>query len=220
MSRDLEQAAASDLVRELEALWAAIRRRHPDVPPAVIVVGAGSGDVRRGELKLGHFARDRWTRAEGEGPAIAEVFFGGEGFKLGALELLDTALHEAAHGIAAVRGIQETSRQGRYHNARFRKLAEEVGLTAQTAGSIGWSYTELAEGTAAEYADELVSLEAALQLVRRHEVQPAAGAKPPGQIACVCGCLPPRKIRVTPSVFDLGPIECGLCVQPFAPAES
>jgi hypothetical protein len=49
--------------------------------------------------------------------------------------VLDTELHEAAHGLAAARGIQDTSRQGRYRNARYRGLAEELGLAAGHAGS-------------------------------------------------------------------------------------
>ncbi|HWM39885.1 MAG TPA: hypothetical protein VNS49_22515, partial [Streptomyces sp.] len=37
-------------------------------------------------------------------------------------------LHEAVHGIAAARGIRDTSRAGRYHNRRFLVIAEELGL--------------------------------------------------------------------------------------------
>ena len=49
--------------------------------------------------------------------------------------MLDTELHEAAHGLAAARGIQDTGRQGRYRNARYPGLAEELGLAAGHAGS-------------------------------------------------------------------------------------
>jgi hypothetical protein len=37
-------------------------------------------------------------------------------------------LHEAAHALAQVRGIKDTSRRGRWHNARFRALAEELRI--------------------------------------------------------------------------------------------
>ena len=33
-------------------------------------------------------------------------------------DVLDTLLHEAAHALAAARGIKDTSRQGRYHNKK------------------------------------------------------------------------------------------------------
>jgi hypothetical protein len=44
------------------------------------------------------------------------------GLARGAREVLATELHEAAHGLAAARGIRDTSRQSRYHNARYRRL--------------------------------------------------------------------------------------------------
>ena len=38
--------------------------------------------------------------------------------------------HEAAHGLAHVRGVCDTSRQGRYHNARYREnLTESLRAT-------------------------------------------------------------------------------------------
>jgi hypothetical protein len=124
------------MVAALEAAWAAIRARHPDVPAAVILLGAGSG-MGPG-LKLGHFAAMRWhqpadQRGDGEqapgGDRLPEVFVGGEGIARGPADVLATLLHEAAHALAHVRGIKDTSRQGRWHNGRFKALAEEVGIT-------------------------------------------------------------------------------------------
>ena len=40
--------------------------------------------------------------------------------------VLGTLLHEGAHGLASVRKVQDTSRQGRFHNARYNALAEEA----------------------------------------------------------------------------------------------
>jgi hypothetical protein len=47
-------------------------------------------------------------------------------------------VHEAAHGLANTRGVKDTSRQGRYHNKRFRALAEELAWRSTTTqGSDG-----------------------------------------------------------------------------------
>ena len=123
----------------------------PRLPRGVIVVGAGSGQ-RAGALKLGHFAALRWTTttahqpdhggSEKLGEPLAEVFLGGEGLVRGPVEVLGTLLHEAAHAVADVRGIEDTSRQGRWHNAKFKALAEELGLEVQD-DRIGWSPTSL-----------------------------------------------------------------------------
>ena len=65
------------LVTALDRTWDAIQDRHADVPAVVIAVGAGS-DGR--QLKLGHFAAERWQRGEGR---IPELFIGGRGAREG-----------------------------------------------------------------------------------------------------------------------------------------
>ena len=136
----------SGLVAALEGAWAAIRREHPGVPQAVLITGAGSRPDGRG-LRLGHFAAGRW-QADQPG-AIAEIFVGGEGLARGATRVLATLLHEAAHALAHKRQLKDTSRQGRYHNRRFKDLAEQVGLQVEHHPTLGWSPTTLPERTAA-----------------------------------------------------------------------
>ena len=74
---------------------------------------------------------------------LPEVFVGGEGLVRGAADVLGTLLHEAAHALAHVRDIKDTSRQGRWHNARFKALAEEVGIEVAKDPRSGWSPTTL-----------------------------------------------------------------------------
>jgi hypothetical protein len=93
---------------------------------------------------LGHFAAERWQLAGAkEGAYVHEVLIGGEGLERGPRDVLATLLHEGAHAIAAVRGIEDTSRQGHYHNASFKRIAEEVGLDVERDTTIGWSLTVL-----------------------------------------------------------------------------
>lgn len=199
------------LVKAIETVWSAIRGQHPEVPAVVVTLGAGSGN--RGGLKLGHYAPERWEVA-GEAEARPELFIGGEGLERGAEGVLATALHEAAHSIATARGIQDTSRQGRWHNARFKEIAEELGLEVSKHDRIGWSLTKLAEGTADRYRSVLDSLDAALVAFRRAEVPAAAGSKPSNFKPALCGCG--RRIRVTRSILETAPITCGACGEDFA----
>ena len=115
----------------------------------MLITGAGSLGPRRG-VRLGHFTAERW-QAKQPG-ALAEIFVGGEGLVRGARRVLATLLHEAAHGLAHKRGIKDTSRQGRYHNQRFKTIAEELGLEVEHHPSLGWSLTTLAASTARRYA--------------------------------------------------------------------
>lgn len=202
-----------DLVSALDGAWAAIQARHDDVPAVVLTLGSGTLGVKAGEERLGHFAAGRWQHADAQVP---ELFIGGEGLRRGALDVLATLLHEAAHGLAHTRGIKDTSRQGRYHNARYRSLARELGLdVAETGaiGAIGWSATTLADGTPELYLVELGAIEAALVAFRHPEARRRPTQKNKnGTIArCPCG----RQFRITVSVLEAGPILCGICGEPF-----
>jgi hypothetical protein len=115
----------SGLIAALEDAWEAIRSEHPDLPTAVLITGAGSlGTGRR--LRLGHFAAGR--RQTDQPGTIAEIFVGGEGLARGATPVLATLLHEAAHALADKRQLKDTSRQGRYHNRRFKDLDDDVDV--------------------------------------------------------------------------------------------
>jgi hypothetical protein len=198
------------LVTALDRTWAAIQARHPDVPAVVIALGSGSGTP--GHLKLGHFAPDRWQRADSRLP---ELFIGGEGLQRGARDVLGTLLHEAAHGVAGAREIQDTSRQGRFHNARYRALAEELGLVVAKTGNIGWSDTTVPDATAALYRAEVRRLDEALVAYRRAELGNGRGGRPNNNNGVAARCECGRRIRVAESVLEAGPITCGLCGTDF-----
>jgi hypothetical protein len=201
--------AASLLVAALEHAWQTIRRRHTDVPEAVLVVASGSEGKR---LHLGHFAPHRWQVA---GADRHEVLVGGEGLQRGPVDVLGTLLHEAAHGLACARGIADTSRQGRYHNRRYAALARELGLEVATQPPIGWSHTTVPDTTAGAYAAQLEQLAAALVLWRRLELRAATSGKARNLLAAACGCG--RRIRAAKATLAEAPILCALCEQPFQP---
>jgi hypothetical protein len=203
--------AASLLIAALEHTWQAIRSRHPQVPEAVLVVASGAEGKR---LNLGHFAPHRW---QVQGADRHEVLGGGEGLQRGPVDVLGTLLHEAAHGLAQARGVQDTSRQGRYHNRRYATLAGELGLQVASVQPIGWSATTVPNTTAAAYAGQLEDLAAALVLWRRHEHHLGAGPRSRNLLAAACGCG--RRIRVAKSTLAEAPILCGACEQPFEPAD-
>jgi hypothetical protein len=92
----------SAVVQLLERVWDRIRENHPELPQAVIVTGTGS---EVGGLKWGHFRADGWEVVQAEGAALRmnEMFMAGETLAKGALQVLQTMLHEGAHTLARVR---------------------------------------------------------------------------------------------------------------------
>jgi hypothetical protein len=196
------------LLAALEHAWQIIRTRHPDVPEAVLVVASGSEGKR---LNWGHFAPHRW---QVNGADRHEVLVGGEGLQRGPTEVLGTLLHEAAHGLATARSIQDTSRSGRYHNRRYAQLARELGLDVATVKPIGWSAT-VSESTATAYAGQLVQLQGALVLWRRQEHHLGTGPRSRNLLPATCGCG--RRIRVAKATLAEAPVVCGACQHPFEP---
>jgi hypothetical protein len=165
---------ASAIVRTFEGVWAAIRKANPDVPEAVVILASGSLGRK---LNLGHHAPMRWTPAGG-GARLSEVMVAGESLGMGAEEILNTLLHEAAHAVAFARGIKDCSREGnRYHNREFAKLAAEVGLEApeKPCTKIGFSACTLPAETVAKYTRQLAAIRNASTITRVREGGGAVG---------------------------------------------
>lgn len=214
MTETIERVT-SPIVAALEVAWHAIRGHHPELPARVaFVTGEGAG-------KWGHFAPRRWVAKDGAGEPLHEILVSGERFKDGAEGVLSTMLHEATHTIAHVREIKDTSRGGRYHNARFKSLAESLTLCIEQAPRIGWSVTSITDATRERYGAALAALDEALTLHRDEVLLAEAAPRKSsnnGQ-ALTCGCVEPRKLRASNKVVEEGPIVCGLCGEEFLARE-
>jgi hypothetical protein len=200
------------LLAALEQCWAAIRDRHPEVPAAVLVVASGSPARASQSLKWGHFATSRWQHGDSRLP---EVLVSGEGLSRTPAEILTTLLHEAAHGLADARGIEDTSRQGRWHNKHFAAHAQELGLIPSKDAKLGWSPCTLRPETGDAYTGELDQLTTALGAYRHAEVI-ATKTRTNNNNGVSAECVCARKIRVSRAVYEAGPILCGLCEGRFA----
>jgi hypothetical protein len=224
----IDEATGSAVVRAGEAAWSAIQTQHPELPDAVIVLGTG---VERGRLvKLGHWWGGRWLA---DGAVRGEVLLAGEALHLPAEAVFEVLLHEAAHGLNAARGIKDTSRGGRYHNAKFKTTAEEVGLDVRPMRPYGWARTTLSSTANERYAPAINQLGDAMRIARQLDAGlrigadreegaeqegtsegDGSGANGRARVrAARCGCG--RRLRMAPSVLAAGPVVCGLCETEF-----
>lgn len=155
-------AEGSRLVAALETAWQAIQASNPGVPDAVIVLGTG---VERGRLsKLGHWWGGQWVA---DGTPRGEVLLAGEALHLKPTDVFEVLLHEAAHGLNTARGVKDVSRGGRYHNAKFKATAIEVGLRVGSMPPYGWAKTELAPATIEHYSAEIIRIGEEMRIARR-----------------------------------------------------
>lgn len=209
----MAQGLTSAIVAALEHAWSGIVREHVEVPDRVAFALGSGTEGRQGAWRKGHYAAGRWRHRDSEAVAH-EVFVAGELLGQQPADVMATLLHEAAHALAHERNVQDTSRGGRYHNARYRALATELGLDVEQTGSIGWSRTTLPGDTADRYRREIAALDMALTASRHPEVGGRHGRTNNNNgLALACGCG--RRIRASNTVAEQGPILCGLCRTPF-----
>ena len=201
--------AISGIVRVLEDIWRTIRARHTELPAVVIIIASGT---ERKQPVWGHHAPGRWQAGNEQ---RAEIMISGEGLRRTPRDVLGTLLHEAAHALAAARGIKDTSRQHRYHNTKYKMLAEELGITVTFDPTIGWSITTVPDQTAEHYAGQLAALQAAMTLWRTDEELTPTQRRNSNLIAAICPCG--RSIRAAASTLAEAPIICTACGEPFTP---
>jgi hypothetical protein len=235
------ETTGSAVVRLMEKVHARIRQNHPGVPEVVIVTGAGTGPLGG---KWGHFRPQGWDAKDGETTTrIHEMFMAGETLAKGARQVLQTMLHESAHAECEAKGIQDTSRQGRWHNKAFLSKAEEFGLEYRKDKAnpqIGYSEVVLTDDTITEYADLLAELDAEIHLMVRlpgwlggdQDDQgesnggegmgkaPKTGPATPNtnNVKCVCRCEEPNIIRMSRKVLDQAVVTCSDCDSLFSAA--
>lgn len=138
-------------------------------------------------------------------------------------ETLDTMLHEMVHLYCRERGIKEVSRNGTYHNKRFKEIAESHGLTCIPCGKYGWNTTP--GDNLVEYAlnrgwnEILIGRNTGLPSIRTGTAGgvkqgDTAGGKRTSStrklICPICG----QSVRATKKVNIL----CGDCMQPMIEA--
>lgn len=128
-----------------------------------IVVGP-SGVTRSGQ-KHGHFHARSWEDADGND--IHEIELSGESLKRGAAATVGTLIHELAHTFCHEHDIKDTSDGGRWHNKKFKQVAEDMGLHIERADRIGFSVTTLPESTQEKYAEQITALEQSITAWRR-----------------------------------------------------
>lgn len=232
--RKVRPQTGSEVVKALEVAWKAIMSGNKDVPDVLMITGSGLDLLG---AKWAHFWRERWED-KNDKSRRPELFISGERLACGGSLTVQSLLHEAAHAIAFVRGIQDTSRQNRYHNKEFVKICNELGLDYQhdapdtTHGFSAVTFTKEGE---ARYASVIKALDVAIKtyLPGFGDFGTTTGGTTTGgntiriprttktttpsrnNIKAVCGCDTPRIMRMSRKTFEVSSITCGACDKTF-----
>lgn len=226
----------SQIISTLERVWKRVQqfgRTYAEVEIPDVIIITGSGQESRG-IRLAHVAFETWDERQREGRSH-ELFVSGETLGRGAESALTSVLHEATHIVARLKGVQDTSRDGRYHNQQFVETARTFALDYQHEKKndlIGFSAVTLTDLGRAWWADELAQLEAEIRAsiptvelvpvtpgdptddrVKIAKPAPAAPTRRRNTYRCEC-----RTVAMFPDEFEAGPVACGVCFHVFTGA--
>jgi hypothetical protein len=216
--------SSTPVIIALNRAWEAVRRNNPDLGTVMIVTGRRR---HKSESTIrGQHCRDTWHVHDMEERA-AEVWVSGERLAEGGNEVMQTLLHEAAHELARVRKLKDTSNKNRYHNKVFVRVAEELGLEgpANSGGpALGYSMCTIPQATTEVYSREIADLdEACKSFVAPPLVTEEVKVKKTTRKAR-CECPSEDEITWT-KLFQkradlmggVSPIMCSICRQPYVP---
>lgn len=113
------------------------------IPTPIITVQSSRGSY-------GHCSCSKiWKRREDE---AYELNISAEVLNDCIEEILDTIIHEMIHLYCRESGIQEVSRGGKYHNKKFKELAEQKMLNVFHTDKYGWNTIGKDNDKLTEYA--------------------------------------------------------------------
>lgn len=99
-------------------------------------------------MAYGHFTPwEAWKAVDraGNEKGQCEINIGAGTMNRPIEDVTATLIHEMVHYYCYIKGIKDTSNNGRYHNKRFKKEAEARGLNIEHYGSYGWTVTSPTE---------------------------------------------------------------------------
>lgn len=208
------------LVHALAALVAAVRGRVPGLPH----VEVGVADLVKSRLAAAHAHRYTLRTPDQVGDQADDedaymLVVGVDVLAGGAVDVLGTVLHAAAHVVNDATGTLDTSRGGRYHNRLFLTAAAAVGLDVEETARDGWAATSVPAAAASLYQPQLDTLTSAITAYGPPARAETSTAAPSRWLTAVCSCTPARSIRTTRGGLAAGPILCGVCQAPFLATE-
>lgn len=205
--------------RTLRRIWDLLREREPQLPAVTVNVVPAIGRTQA------------WLRFA---PSLGDTHV---------LQTLPTALarhprevvcqvaHEAAHALAHVLGVADTSKRGRYHNSRFRALAEHMGLEWRGGNppqDVGYADmrlpTEIGEWAAcvaeaavgrSEWENAGPERNTGTRNTGTERTPHSRNSRP----KAVCRCVPERPLWLSRTVLNAQTVACTQCGELYRSAE-
>lgn len=126
-------------------------------------------NVQTSKGAFGHYSKNRWLMGE-QKEKVDELALNPEYFQ-NPLEIIDTILHELVHVYCEQNNIKDTSRNGYYHNKKFKDIAEGYGLLCE-ATDAGWNTTSKGNEEKLEEINSELPYRITSDMIRRSTEKP------------------------------------------------
>lgn len=210
------------ILNAVNDLWREIQVNHPGTPNVNIVLQAS-------EYSHGHFAPGSWQGVAQHELMLSTISLSMSTNSGAVIKTVSTLLHEAAHAFAHEKGIQDTSRGGRYHNSDFAQLATAFGCEVQKDKEVGHRTDGITSMARVRYDAQISALMAAVTTYRKSSLidwgallggmsggHRGPVARKPRKtygsetLTIMCECEG-RKFRVARDLYQNSTIHCDLC---------
>lgn len=129
----------SDHNRFLERAYMVLNRVYFEDKLPEVVITIQSSQKAYGHITIGKIWKDSWD-------SYYEINISAEYLNRPVENIIATLIHEMCHLFAMeVLHVKDTSNNNRYHNKKFKEIAEARDLKISYHESIGWSVTEPTE---------------------------------------------------------------------------
>lgn len=178
---DVKSITISDIVAELHKVFDLFNETYFDgsLPPTAITIQSNG---KRKHTMGWCTTRPVWGTEDGS-VQMYEINLSAEFMDHDFFETMDTMLHEMVHLYHMVTGVQDTSREGLYHNKRFRDKVLELGFEYEEFKphpQYGWTFARL--GSEAKQKIGAMPINKEIFIIARHGYayfrQLAEGRKP------------------------------------------
>jgi len=204
--------------RTLRRIWDLLREREPQLPAVTVNVVPTIGRTN---------AWLRFTPSLGDTHVLQTL---PDALARPPREVVCQVAHEAAHALAHALGVADTSKRGRYHNSRFRALAEHMGLEWRGGNppqDVGYADmrlpTEIGEWAAC-VAEAAVGRSEWENADPERNAERNTGTKRTPHSSnrrpkAVCRCVPERPLWLSRTVLNAQTVACTQCGELYRSAD-
>lgn len=139
----MENKSLHEIIEKLESLFSTFNKHffNGELEKPIITI---SPDTTKGAYGW-CTSWKAWKHSPDDKEGYYEINMCAEYLNRPFLDICATLIHEMVHLLNLQNKVQDTSRSGKYHNKKFKEVAEQHGLKVDKSEKYGWAITTLTE---------------------------------------------------------------------------